>query len=419
MRPADAKNLRRADSVFFIAGIFVLAAGVASVFLFRDGKILPPKRVSVVFAQWWQTSMDKDVLNSIITDFENTHPLIHVRLHNAGWEDIRDGLFNTELDPPDVIAVDTGRLTEVAASGLLYILPPLEGDITTGIVTADAGLSRYYLPAVSFLHPLYYNVDILTAAGFLRPPRTREEFLDYARKVTDTSKGIYGTAFSRNVWTDIFPWIWAGGAGETIEKVNWTSRPVTNTLYFLSALNKERLVYPSPLSKREDELLEAFFAGNIAMFVSSQASAAEIRKRKPSLSFDVTTIPQATQSEGRHIFPVTEWALAIPAKSARKDAALSLLRYLIDRKHDLALAAHGISGYRYDHPVLGADEDPIDQMLRALYEASDTAAASILGPASESILNEIRNSMLALFAGDTNEAETAAAIQADVARQNQ
>jgi multiple sugar transport system substrate-binding protein len=269
-------------------------------------------------------------------------------------------------------------------------------------------LRRYYLSAVSFLHPLYYNIDILTAAGYLRPPRTREEFLDYAKNMTDTAKGIYGTAFSRNVWTDIFPWVWAGGTGGTVETIDWTSRPVVNTLSFLSALNKERFVYPSPLSKREDELLDAFLSGNIAMFVSSQATAIEIRARKPATAFGVTTIPTVEQSEGRHVFPVTEWALAIPAKSAHKDAALSLLRYLAARKNDLAVAAHGIIGYRYGYPA----EDPTDQKLRALYESSDTAAVSILGPSSESMINEVRSSMIALFDEDKNEAETAAAIQA-------
>jgi multiple sugar transport system substrate-binding protein len=280
---------------------------------------------------------------------------------------------------------------------------------------------------VSFLHPLYYNVDILTAAGFLRPPRTREEFLDYARKVTDTAKGIYGTAFSRNVWTDIFPWIWAGGTGGTggaTEKtgstgnINWTSRAVTDTLYFLSTLNNERLVYPSPLSKREDELLDAFLSGNIAMLISSQASVAEIRARKPTLAFSVTTIPPAAQSEGRHIFPVTEWALAVPMKSAHKEAALSFLRYLDGRKNDLAVAAHGITGYRYDYPASDAEEDPIVQKLRALYEASDTAAVSTLGPNPENILSDVRSSMLALFGKEKTEAETAAAIQADHIRAN-
>lgn len=411
------KKLKRADLTFFATSIIVLAAAVAVVVLFKDGRILPPKRVTIVFSQWWESSMEDGSLKEIIADFEKEYPLIVVRLNNAAWEDVRDGLFNAGDEPPGVIAVDTGRIAEVAEAGLLDILPPMEGDGTAEVAETDTGLRRYYLPVVSFLHPLYYNIDILTAAGYLRPPHTREEFLDYAKKVTDTAKGVYGTAFSRNVWTDIFPWIWAGGGGtnETADwtgTINWMNRPVVNTLSFLSSLNKERLVYPSPLSKREDELLEAFLAGNIAMFVSSQATAAEIQMRKPAMAFSVTTIPTVEQSEGRRVFPVTEWALAIPAKSAHKDEALSLLRYLAFRKNDLAVAAHGISGYRYNDPASDADENPIDQKLRALYEASDTAAVSILGPHPENLMNEIRSSMLALFEEDKTETQTAAAIQA-------
>jgi multiple sugar transport system substrate-binding protein len=405
----DMKNLKKADIVFFAAGLAVLGAAVASMFLFKGGRVLPPKRETIVFAQWWESAMEEGSLEEIIADFEEEHPLIKVRLHNAAYEDIRDGLFDTEQEPPDLIAVETGRLAGIAGAGLLDVLPPIEGD-GAEVADADTGLRCYYLPTVTFLYPLYYNIDILTAAGYLRPPRTREEFLDYAKNITDTAKGVYGTAFSRNIWTDIFPWMWAGGS-ETVETINWESRPSANTLAFLSALNKERVVYPSPLSKREDELLEAFLAGHIVMFVSSQASAAEIRAKKPALSFGVTTIPAVGQSEGRHVFPVTEWALAIPSKSARKDEALSLLRHLAARKNDLAIAARGITDYRYDDPASGANQDPIDQKLRALYEASDTAAISILGPVSEKMMDETRNNMLALFAQEQTEAETANAIQ--------
>jgi multiple sugar transport system substrate-binding protein len=413
---ANAKNLKRADLTFWAMGIGVLVIAVATVFLSKDGKILPPKRETIVFAQWWENSMETGTLAEIIADFERENPLVTVRLHDAGWEDIRDGLFDASREPPDVIAVDTGRLAEVGASSLLETIPPMEGDAVAANAAATTSLRRYYLSIVSFLHPLYYNIDILTAAGYVRPPRTREEFLDYARKVTDTAKGVYGTALSRNVWTDIFPWVWAGGTGAAIETIDWTGRPAIATLSFLSTLNKEHLIYPSPFAKREDELLDAFLAGNIAMFVSSQASAAEIRARKPDLPFGVTTIPTAEQSEGRHVFPVSEWALAIPAKSPRQDAALTLLRYLAARKNDLAAAAHGITDYRYD-PASIAIENPIAQKLRALYEASDTAAVSSLGPGAENMMTETRGSILALFEATKNEAETAAEIQAAFIRE--
>ncbi|MDR1467884.1 MAG: extracellular solute-binding protein [Spirochaetaceae bacterium] len=415
IQPVNTNNLKKADFIFFTAGILVVAAAVVLVFLFKDGDILPPKRTTIVFAQWWESGMEQGSLDGIIADFEKNHPLIRVRLQNADWEDTRDGLLDTERESPDIIAVDTARLTEVATRGLLDVLPPdvlpstANGEVAA---TADTERDQYHLRLVSFLHPLYYNIDILSAAGFSHPPRTREELLDYAKKTTDTAKGVYGTAFSRNTWTDILPWIWAGGVGVPIEEINWTSRPVIDTLAFLSALNQDKLVYPLPLSKREDELLDAFLAGNIVMFISSQAAATEIRAKKPSLSFSVTTIPQAAQPSGRNVFPVTEWALAIPAKGAHKEEALSLLRYLAERKDDVAAAAHGITGYHYEYAAADTDEDPIDQKLRALYEASDTAAVSTLGADAETLLNEVRVNLLALFNGEKTEAETAAAIQA-------
>jgi hypothetical protein len=103
--------------------------------------------------------------------------------------------------------------------------------------------------------------------------------------------------------------------------------------------------------------------------------------------------------------------LAIPVKSAHKEEALSLLRHLAERKNDIASAARGLTGYRYEDSRSG-DEDPIDQKLRALYEASDTVAVSSLGTDAEVILNDVRSNLLDLFNGEKTEAETAAAIQA-------
>jgi ABC-type glycerol-3-phosphate transport system substrate-binding protein len=406
-RLIDPKNVRKADIVYFGLGICVLFAAALSVFLFKEGKILPLKRVTVVFTQWWDSGMDTGTLERVLADFERENPLIRARTHNAGWEDIRDGLFQTEADAPDLVAVDPVRLDEVIASGLLEALPAIDSDNAETTALAAEDLRRYYLPVVSFLHPLFYNIDILTAAGLSRPPKTREEFLTYAQKTTSVENGVYGTALSRNVWTDIFPWIWTSGVGDLTEKLNWTGRAVTDTLYFFSALNKTGL-YPLPLSKREDELLEAFTAGKIAMFVSSQASIAEIRAKKPALNFDVTTIPPAAQMRGRNIFPVTEWALAIPVKSTHKEEALILLRYLSKRKNDLAVAAHGITG----RPSTGSGEDPATKKLRALYEASGAAAVSVIGARTETKLNEVREAILTMFQSEKNEAETAAAIQA-------
>jgi ABC-type glycerol-3-phosphate transport system substrate-binding protein len=418
MRPLDTRNLIKADFVFFAAGILMLTVITASVFSVvfqsRNGKILLPGRETIVFAQWWEGGMEKNALNGIIADFEKEHPLVNVRLQNANWEEIRAGLHTPDGKVPDVIALDTGRISGIPVFDLLDTLPPLEGD-RMGNIAGNADLSQYYYPVVSFMAPLYYNIDILTAAGFLRPPHTREEFLAYAKKTTNAAKGVYGTAFSRNTWTDIFPWLWTGTAGDAIKNINWTDRSVTDALSFLSGLYKDNLVYPQPLAKREDELLDAFLSGRIAMFISSQAAAAEIRAKKPALAFGVTTIPPPAQTGGRNVFPVTEWALAIPVNGEHKEAAVAFLQYLVSRKNDLSRAAHGITGYRYDQV---AGEDPIDQKLRALYEASDTAAVSALGLHSETILSEVGNSMRDLFNGRKTEAEIAAELQAVFAQVN-
>lgn len=73
----------------------------------------------------------------------------------------------------------------------------------------------YGLPWIAQPVMLYYNPDLLQAAGVAEPDEswTWDTFKDAAAKVTDASKGIYGTSF--NSWPPIHMFMWQAG-GETI-----------------------------------------------------------------------------------------------------------------------------------------------------------------------------------------------------------
>jgi len=121
---------------------------------------------------------------------------------------------------PDVLMLDNPDVQEIAASGALAPLSDFDVDTSgyiDGIIEAATYEGEVYglAPAVNTLG-LFYNVDILEAAG-IAPPTTWAELKDAAAKLTVGDQ--YGMAFSaiatyEGSW-QFLPFMWTNGGDET------------------------------------------------------------------------------------------------------------------------------------------------------------------------------------------------------------
>ena len=121
---------------------------------------------------------------------------------------------------PDVLMLDNPDVQEIAASGALAPLSDFDVDTSgyiDGIIEAATYEGDVYglAPAVNTLG-LFYNVDILEAAG-IAPPTTWAELKDAAAKLTVGDQ--YGLAFSaiatyEGSW-QFLPFMWTNGGDET------------------------------------------------------------------------------------------------------------------------------------------------------------------------------------------------------------
>jgi multiple sugar transport system substrate-binding protein len=432
----EKKVLLKGDRVILAVAVLLLAGSLAFFFFGKAEAGFPLRtKTEIVFAQWWETRMEGDVLSEIIDEFEAENPLITVRLLKADWEEIRDALLydvgaddsDTAGDKqsrggelgsaPDIFALDAAHIGELtgfsSAEPLLAPLDSLMTAETADTAPTEAAGTVYAVPVVSFLYPLFYNIDILSAAGYSRPPRTREEFIEYAKKITDPEQGVYGTAISRNVWTDVLPWFWAGGVPLVeASEIRWTGQAASGTLSFLSALNAEGLICPSPWLRREDETLSAFIAGAAAMVILPSQAAAEITAKNPELQFNVTTIPPLASYYGKPVMALTDWSLGVSAKSRHRDEAVQFLRYLIERKNRIAIAAHGIAAEETGGPPLPDEDTAVGQKLKSLAESSDIALLAHFSARPADALNSIRDALLPMFSGNAAPSQTSETLSA-------
>jgi len=264
----------------------------------------------------------------------------------------------------------------------------------------------------------------LRAAGFERPPKTREEFLVYAKTISAANDGILadaaGTVTSLNgqpLSREVFSWIWAGGGNFW---PNEDSAPVINTRQMINDLNFLGSLYQdgtqdqelSPMS--EEQVLDSFANGKIAMIIASTSGIGTLRERMGDDAFGITTIPGAGTA-GKYSIGLTGIFAGINKNSAYPDAAQVFLDYLKAKSPLLCEQLKAVPGYTADlRPEDNKNyikEDPFYSKAWDIFEASAIVRGFLGIPGAQEYENALREETQGFFEGKRTAQETVVAIQ--------
>jgi multiple sugar transport system substrate-binding protein len=319
----------------------------------------------------------------------------------------------------DIVIFDEGRLNSFTRQGLFASLDPY-------VSVSDSG--RRVIPLISFMDLLFYNIDLLKAAGFDRPPKTRAEFLAYARAAaggngaaptgpSSRAAGIFGSALAlspgdrRGIHRDIFSWIWAAGAPVIREgKPDFKSPAVTETLDFLGQLSREGLLSPGTFGKTGAQKTGEFAQGKIAMMTGSVEDLPFLREQMGDSAFGVTLIPGPAAYAGKPVIGPSFWYAGISAACEYPDDAWAFLSFLAEKSPLLAAQVRAVPGSG-DSPGNYIEEDPLYSKAWDIYAAADVIREFSGFPQADELETIIREELALLFAGKKNAAETSAAIQ--------
>jgi multiple sugar transport system substrate-binding protein len=167
--------------------------------LLLPGAALAQDSTPVTLMHGWTGADNTEMLNTVFDRFnmDNENGLV-IEPTALGWDDLFTQLTLTAAagNPPDVVMFHNTEVTEFVRKGVLLPVDALmaaAGIDLTGVPQNIIELSKidgefYCLPGD--LHPmnLYYNVDLVEAAGLDpdSPPTTGEEFLAWAEAMTLT-----------------------------------------------------------------------------------------------------------------------------------------------------------------------------------------------------------------------------------------
>jgi multiple sugar transport system substrate-binding protein len=359
---------------------------------------------TLVFTQWWQNELEPDTLEKLIKEFEARRPEIKIVLNTRSYEETKELFlnYNPDIDdnspaPGDILAVEPLWIPELEKTGLLH-----KADI--------AGA-----PLLSYFYPLFYNIDILREAGFSRPPKNRSEFLTFVQAVSNAETHRYGIALSlspdnsQNIYTDVYPWIWAAGAALLNEgRPALTQKAVIETLEFLANLNRGGLVYPRPFSLGKDEKLNAFIKGRAAFMIGRVQDIEILKRELGAAHFSLSSIPPPDSYSGKPIFGASGWTLAPSQTGTHQEEAKAFISFLYEKKSILAENAHVVPGAGSNPP---AALDALYSKAWDIFIAGDLVQEFNHAEGEAKREEAFREELSKLFEDKQTAAETAAAIQ--------
>jgi len=289
---------------------------------------------------------------AIVAEFEKRHPNIKVAIGSPGG---RGGMDPQKLmtavaggSPPDIVEQDRFAIGGWAARGALRPLDDLierDGfDVETRfykfcVEEASYRGNVYAMPHDTDCRILYYNPKLLEEAGIPRdrPPRTWDELLDYAVKLTkrkeDGSFERVGFAPNYgNSWLYLYGWQNGG------RFMSDDGRTVTlNDPKIVEALEFMRKGYDILGGREEtsksvagfadvDSALDAFQNDLIAMKIDTQYPILTLAKYRPDKEFGVALAPTPTGED--FVTWSGGFSLVIPRGARHVEESWELIKWM-------------------------------------------------------------------------------------------
>jgi multiple sugar transport system substrate-binding protein len=171
----------------------------------------------------WTGADNTEMLNQTIEQFNSTNEFgIRVEASAFEWDDLfsRLVLATASGEAPDVVMFHNSEVPEYAQRGVIFPLDDLMAQVGLDLselptnITEAASIEGQTYCVTGDLHPLglYYNVDLVTAAGLDpdSPPTNAAEFMQWAEALTVRDANGVATQYGVDLGvTGALPrWLW-------------------------------------------------------------------------------------------------------------------------------------------------------------------------------------------------------------------
>jgi len=379
--------------------------------------------VTLDFSQWWEVELNQGVMRGLMDRFEKDNPGIKVNLISNPYAATMDleiaGAATKTL--PDVVAINGTTVYDLYDQGALANLSTLMKDagFDASQLANDDKIdgSVYLIRALNFTYPMYYNTDLLSAAGIKDLPTNRTEFAAMAKAVTDPKKNIYAWSLPINVQSPAGfvsqSWLWSGG-GRFLKdgKPDFASDQVKSWLEFLQSQYKAGYVAPGAFTQQEQAMVEEFTAGRNAAMIGSLAHINGIRKTNPKLKFTIAPVPAVDGYTGKRGIAGASWGLGVAENSQHKAEAWKLIQWIMstDINSELATQAIGFPGNKNSVPGYVKGDELFTKAFE-IYQQSEMVTELDGKPKALDLFRNLNENLVKLLDGKADVPATQQSLQ--------
>ena len=252
-------------------------------------------------ADWWK---------GFEADFEAANEGIDLVVDVVSWNDIYT-VVNTRVangEAPDLLNIDV--FADYQADGLL--LPASEWvSEATYAKFFDSFLAEsvvdgtvWAVPDLASARALYYNADILKAAG-CEVPTTWTELKDVCAKIKAYDSSIYpwGVDMTTDEGQACFAYYaWNNGGGFTDAEGNWVLNSPENVeaVEFIVSMIKDGLTNTDPTTETRYDLQEMFASGKVAMMIGPN-QISKYREANGGINYGIASLPTNGDKAGASV----------------------------------------------------------------------------------------------------------------------
>jgi len=195
----------------------------------------------------------------------------------------------------------------------------------------------YALPVSVDTLALFYNKDLLSAAGIARPPRTWSEFQQIIERLTkvtrfgtiEQSGAALGTAANVNRATDVLQLLFLQSGLPILTPADSSASLATEEgeralTFYTDFANKSKKVYTWDL--QQDNSIDAFAEGETAIMINYSYHIPTIQAKNPRARFSIAPMVQIADSKVVNF--ASYWPFAVSNQASSQEAAWQFIRHL-------------------------------------------------------------------------------------------
>ena len=389
--PVKGGSRRRVTAVVALAAssLVLAACGTADDPPSSDPttEVVEPVTLTFVNAQ------DPGTFDEVIASFERDNPGITIEQEVVPFDDLNSTVqarLSQEDGSIDLYDVDAPRLAAFAARGYLEDISDLaaeaEGVIdATALETGTFEGVHYALPRWTSSQLLFFNADLLTAAGVDLPssdpaePLTWEELTDQA-ELAQAAGAEWGMTFDQvNRYYQLQPLPESLGGGPGVSGDDMLTPDVTNAGW-VEAFTWYGSTFESGVAPRgigPQQTPQLFAAGDVAFFVGGPWNVRSFADAE-GLNYGVAPFP--TFAEGEGASSTGSWMTGVSPFSDNLEAAKKFLAYMtIDTTGAVEVTSNNIPVHLEAQETylasLGSEGEVFAQMAAIIqYELANNAA---------------------------------------------